>query len=230
MSQIVLLGSVFLPATVFGPLADALAEHGHRARVASAEHATTPGEVLDAYLDAIGDARGVVGVAHSNAGAYVPALVARGHLDSVVFMDAVLPGPDGGEHQAVRSDLGDVLRARVVDGALPRWTEWWPIDQVRPLFPDEATLADVHDATPRVAAEYLDGTVEVPAGWTDGVRGAFLAFGETYADERRLAASLGWPTRTIDLAHLGFLQRPNAVARELTALINGWQAPGSSPP
>jgi hypothetical protein len=228
MSQIVLLGSVFLPAAVFGPLADALAEHGHRVRVAGAEHATTPDEVLEAYLAAIGDPHGVVGVAHSNAGAYVPALVSSGGLDSVVFMDAVLPNPDGGEHDVVRSDPGDVLRAHVVDGALPRWTEWWPIDEVRPLFPDEPTFADVNDATPRVAAEYLDGTVEVPAGWTGGVRAAFLAFGETYADERRLAASLGWPTRTMGLAHLGFLQQPNDVARELTALINGWPGPRPS--
>ena len=67
----------------------------------------------------------------------------------------------------------------------------------------------------------LLGSVFLPAA----VRGVFLAFGETYADERGLAASLGWPTRTMDLAHLGFLQQPNDVARELTAVINEWHGP-----
>ena len=222
MSQIALLGSVFLPASVFRPLAEELSRRGHRVVIATPGDATTPAEALDAYvaaLTALDDADGVVGVAHSNAGSYVPALVARGCLDAAVFMDAVLPDPGGGALPVVREDLRDALRDMLIDGALPRWTEWWATDDVRALFPDEPTSEEVHRAAPRVPGSYLDGTVDVPAAWTTDLPGAFLAFGETYAEERRTAAALGWPTRTLELGHLGQLQDPGGVARALLELI-----------
>jgi hypothetical protein len=220
MSEFVLLGSVFLPGTTFGPLADALAERGHRVRVASAERASTADDVLAAYLAALDQSHaGVIAVAHSNAGAYVPALAARASLGAVVFMDAVLPEADGAMQPAVRADLAERMRPLVVDGRLPRWTDWWPMEDVVALFPDEQTFAEVHAATPRVPAEYLDTAVEVPEGWTVGLNGAFLAFGGTYAEERGRAESLGWRTRTMPLAHLGHLQQPEDVARELLHLV-----------
>ena len=122
MSQIALLGSVFLPASVFGPLAEELGRRGHRVVIATPRDATTPAEALDAYvaavaaLAALDDSGGIVGVAHSNAGSYVPALVARGCLDAAVFMDAVLPDPEGGAQPVVREDLRDALRDMLVDG------------------------------------------------------------------------------------------------------------------
>lgn len=219
MSEIVLLGSVFLPAAAYEPLAAALEARGHRVRIAQPGPAATAQDALAAYRSALGERRGLVGVAHSNAGAYMPALVADGAVRSAVFMDAVVPAPAGGTLPVVRPDLGELLRPLVVDDALPRWTEWWPTAAVRALFPDEPTFERVHEAAPRVPASYLGASVEAPAGWTVGLRAAFLAFGETYADERRLAESLGWATRTLDLAHLGHLQQPDEVAQVLTDLV-----------
>lgn len=221
MAEIVLLGSVFLPGTTFGPLADALAERGHHVRVASAEGAATADDVLSAYLAALGESPDAIAVAHSNAGAYVPALAATAPLGAVVFMDAVLPEAGGGVQPTVRADLAERMRPLVADGMLPPWTDWWPREVVVALFPDEQTFADVHAATPRVPAGYLDSAVEVPEGWTVGLECAFLAFGETYAEDRRRAESLGWRTRTMALAHLGHLQRPQDVARELLHLVAG---------
>jgi hypothetical protein len=222
MSQLALLGSVFLPASVFRPLADELRRRGHRVLIAAPGVAATPDEALDGYVAALAgldEAGPTIGVAHSNAGTYVPALVARGCLDAAVFMDAVLPDTDGGAVPVVREDLRDGLRDMVVEGALPPWTEWWPPDDVRALFPDQHTFEAVRRATPRVPGGYLDGTVEVPEAWTAGFPGAFLAFGGTYADEQRRAAALGWPTRTLDLGHLGQLQDPAGVAGALLELI-----------
>lgn len=222
MSEFVLLGSVFLPGTTFGPLADALAGRGHRVRVASAERASTADDVLAAYRAAVGESRpGAIAVAHSNAGAYVPALAATARLGAVAFMDAVLPEADGAVQPTVRADLAERMRPLVVDGRLPRWTDWWPRKDVVALFPDEQTFADVQAVTPRVPVGYLDTAVDVPTGWTVGLKGAFLAFGETYAEERRRAESLGWPTETMSLAHLGHLQQPKEVARELLRLVAG---------
>ncbi|MEI5582617.1 hypothetical protein [Agromyces sp. CCNWLW208] len=88
MSEIVLLGSVFLPAAAYEPLAAALAARGHRVRIAQPGPAATAQDALAAYRSALGERRGLVGVAHSNAGAYMPALVADGAVRSAVFMDA----------------------------------------------------------------------------------------------------------------------------------------------
>lgn len=225
-SPIALLGSVFLPASVFEPLAGELRARGHDVTIASADRATTPDEALEAYVAAVGGRHGIIGVAHSNAGSFIPALSGRGHLDAAVFMDAMLPPAEGGRLPVVHDDQRTALRAMAVDGALPPWTEWWPADAVQALFPDPETYAEVHRATPRVPIGYLDGSADVPAGWTARLRAAYLAFGDTYADERRRAESLGWPTRTMPLGHLGHLQQPAAVARELLELIGTITAPG----
>ncbi|KZE94817.1 hypothetical protein AVP42_00744 [Agromyces sp. NDB4Y10] len=229
MPDLVLLGSVFLPAAAFDPLAEVLERRGRTVRVADAGPAATAEDVLAAYRAAIGERGDVIGVAHSNAGTYVPALVADGALTSIVFMDAVLPAPTGGVVPAVRPDLGRLLRPLVVDDTLPRWTEWWPPETVRALFPDAATFERVHAATPRVPASYLGAAVDVPAGWTDGLRAAYLAFGDAYADERLLAESLGWATQTMELAHLGHLQRPAEVADALEVLIEAAGSGGLPP-
>ena len=143
MPEIVLLGSVFLPATTFAPLADALAARGYDVRIASVERAATADEVLAAYRAAVGARPGAIAVAHSNAGAYVPAVASTVPLAAAVFMDAVLPEASGGMLPAVRPDLADLLRPLVVDGRLPRWTDWWPKEDAVALFPDEQTFADV---------------------------------------------------------------------------------------
>ncbi|MBT2497746.1 hypothetical protein J7E25_01415 [Agromyces sp. ISL-38] len=57
------------------------------------------------------------------------------------------------------------------------------------------------------------------ADWTADLPGAYLAFGETYAGERMRAATVGWPTRTLEVGHLGFLEDPATVRRELLAVI-----------
>ena len=219
-----LLGSVFLPASVLEPLAVELRRRGHRAGITAAMDATTPERVLEEYASGFGDDRGVIGVAYSNAGLYVPGLVGRGLLRGVVFMDAVVPPVAGGRQSVIPPDRRDALRAMASGGALPRWTEWWPAADVRALFPDERTFAEVHEATPRVPMSYLDGTVTTPAGWATELPAAFLAFGDTYGVERDGAESLGWPTRTLDLGHLGQLEDPALVAGSVLELIDAMTA------
>lgn len=212
MTRIALLGSIFLPASVLAPLAAELGRLGSPATVVGLDAPRDPEQALAAYTSALGKERWDVVVAHSNAGLYVPALTARTRAPRVVLMDAVLPEPAGGRHPVVPASLRDALAATVTDGLLPRWTDWWPAQQVRDLFPDAATHAEVHAATPRVPLSYVDGVVAVPAGWTSTVDGAYLAFGDTYEAERRSARALGWPVRTLPLGHLGFLTDPAGVA------------------
>lgn len=219
-----LLGSVFLPPSVLEPLAVELRRRGHRAHIAAATDVTTPERVLEAYASGFGDDRGVIAVAHSNAGLYVAGLVSRGLLGGAVFMDAVVPPVAGGQQPVIPPDRREPLLVMASGGVLPRWTEWWPAADVRALFPDEPTFAEVDAATPRVPTSYLDGTVTIPAGWASGLPAAFLAFGETYRVERERAESLGWPTRTLDLGHLGQLEDPALVAESVLELVEAMTA------
>lgn len=212
MPRVALLGSVFLPASVLDPLAGELDRLGWSATVVGVDRTHDPEQVLEAYAAALGEQRWDAVVAHSNAGLYVPALTTRAAVARAVLVDAVLPGPAGGPHPVVPVSLRDALAATATDGLLPRWTDWWPADDVRALFPSASAHAAVHAATPRVPLSYLDGVVEVPARWTAAVRGAYLALGDTYDAERQLARSLGWLVRTLPLDHLGFLTDPAGVA------------------
>lgn len=219
MSRVALLGSVFLPASVLEPLAGELERLGSPTSVIGAEPAADPEQILAAYTAALGARRWDVVVAHSNAGLYVPALTGTAGIGRAAFMDAGLPAPDGGAHDVAPASLREALGPVAEDGLLPRWTDWWPEEDVRELVPDARTRARLHAATPRVPAAYLRGSVPVPAGWSAALRGACLTFGDTYAAERDRARRLGWPVRTLPLGHLGFLTDPAEVARTVHELV-----------
>jgi len=219
MTRVALLGSVFLPTSVLEPLAGELGRLGSPASVIGVEPAPDPEQVLAAYANALGTRRWDVVVAHSNAGLYVPALTGTAGVGRAVFMDAGLPATAGGAHDVAPASLREALGPVAEDGLLPRWTDWWPEEDVRPLFPDAATHREVRAATPRVPAAYLRATVPVPAGWSAALRGACLTFGDTYKAERDRAQRLGWPVRTLPLGHLGFLTDPEGVARAVHELV-----------
>ena len=75
-------------------------------------------------------------VAHSNAGLFVPLLVAH-VVRCCLFVDAALP-VQARQTPAAPTELLDFLRGKVSDRRLPPWTEWWDED-VSPLFSDAAT-------------------------------------------------------------------------------------------
>lgn len=216
--RIALLGSVFLPPSVLAPLAVELTIAGHEVVVVGGEPGPGPAEVLAGYVCGVGDGVDVL-VAHSNAGWYVPELLARGLATSAVFMDAVLPSPEGGALPVVPPQLRDVV-PRTLDGErLAAWTAWWPEEVMRAVFPDEQSYRQVLATSPEVPARYVDGVVAIPPAWTDGVTGAFLGFGETYAAEVEVARALGWPVEVLGLGHLGMLADPPQVAAGLGRLL-----------
>ena len=57
-----------------------------------------------------------------------------------------------------------------------------------------------------------------PPGWED-LPAAYLAFGDTYADERADAARRGWPVATLQGLHLHPLVDPAGVAEALEGLL-----------
>jgi hypothetical protein len=163
------------------------------------------------------DAR-IVLVAHSNAGLYVPMLGRDRNVVAHVFVDAGVPPLTGSMPMAPPGLYRFVADLADDNGMLPPWTEWWDKDDVQRLFPNAQALRDVERDQPRLPLAYFRSAMEVSSGW-DAVPSAYLAFGDTYADEHRTAAERGWPVRTMDGGHLHMMVDPEGVGSELDALV-----------
>lgn len=162
--------------------------------------------------------RDLVLVPHNNGGAYVPELAMQRPVVAAVFVDAVLPPPEGRTPLAPPALL-NVLRERAdEDGLLPPWTHWWNETDVATLFPDAPARAAVEREQQRIALTYFEDARAGAAGW-DNLPGAYLAFGDTYAAERDDAAQRGWPVRTLQAGHLHQLTDPDEVADTLSDLL-----------
>ncbi|WP_328343740.1 hypothetical protein [Micromonospora sp. NBC_00421] len=217
----VLLSSPFLGPVVWDPVASVLRAGGHDVVAPSLprDPLSTPGEVLSALEESVPGRGELVLVPHSNAGLYVPALVASRPVRATVFLDAVLP-PRSGRLPVAPAGLAAMLRDRVgADGLLPLWSEWWSEEDVAALYPDPQTRQRVEADQRRVPWAYLTAEVEVPAGWATN-RAGYVAFGTAYADELREAENRGWPVRILDGRHLHMLWDPAAVASTLLEIAD----------
>ena len=225
----VLLPSPFLGPAVWEPVAGELAHRGYPVQTVSAPSAAprNSDDVMDHFLSAVPGDREVILVSHSNAGLYVPALTAHRHVVGAVFVDAGLP-PTCGEVLLAPPELFATLADKADgDGLLPPWTNWWDEAEVAGLFRDREVRARVEEQQPRLPLSYFSAQLPVPSGWDTRLAGAYLAFGETYAEDRELAAVRGWPISTMSGSHLHMLIDPPAVTRELHALLMalGFSAP-----
>lgn len=173
-------------------------------------------QVVESVAAAAGD-QAVVLVPHSNAGLYAPYLATLVDVRATVFVDAALPAPgtEGKDTSLAPPAFLELLRTLADDeGVLPPWTRWW--EDTADLFPDPSTRRAVEREQPRLPLTYFTSRVPVPTGWA-GRRAAYLAFGETYAEERDRATRMGWPTRTLAGGHLHALHDPAAVG---TAILD----------
>jgi hypothetical protein len=175
----------------------------------------TPGPVLAAYRTVVETRRPDVVLAHSNAGLY--AASAAGGAP-VVYVDAALP-PEEGEATLAPDELLAQLSAMADDdGLLPPWTRWWPEADLKAVLPDAVALERIRAAEQRLPLAYFRARLGPPSRWAAAPQ-AYLALGDTYADELALARRLGWPTAVIEgAAHLHHLVEPDAVAASVVEL------------
>ncbi len=219
-----LLASPFLGPTVWQPVAELLTRWGMRVIAAPAASAPprTAADVLEGFLEALpaDHEQEFVLVPHSNAGLYVPALASQRRVKGFVFVDALLPAPGGRSRLAPPAALLDVLRSRADEhGLLPPWSAWWEEADVAGLFPDRSARERVEGEQQRVPLSYFEGSMPIPAGW-DHAPGAYLAFGDTYAEDRAAATRRGWPVVTVPGGrHLHMLFEPELVADQLLSLV-----------
>ena len=118
-----LLPSPLLGPSVWQPVGQVLTERGWHVMTGPAPVAPRTGQdVLDGLLAALPTGQDLVVIPHSNAGAYVPALVAQRQVVGCVFVDALLP-PRGGRVPLAPLAFLDALRELADDiGLLPPWT------------------------------------------------------------------------------------------------------------
>jgi hypothetical protein len=201
------------PATM-RPLADELRGDGWTVSVPDLRRgATSPDAFMGLAASAARDVDVVIG--HSGAGAMLPR-IALAHDATSVFVDAIVPGPDGHEPSAGFIALLDDLQ--LVDGLLPPWNDWWPASTMERLVPDPALRAEIGDEVPRVPRSFYDHLVELPVQWWTR-RAAYLQLSPAYDDDRARAQSYGWPVATLDGAHLDLATRPADVAALVRELV-----------
>lgn len=219
-ATLVLLPSPLLGPSVWRPVARALTERGIRVLSPGAPSGSPPqttSDVLQAMAAPLSSDHDLVLVPHSNAGCYVPALCGQRRVVGAVFVDAVLP-PQQGRLPVAPPELLDLLRPLVDDtGVLPPWTQWWDESDLAGLFPSDEVRRLTEREQPRLPLSYFGESLPVVAGWDDRP-GAYLAFGDTYAAERREAAARGWPVVTLPGRHLHMLTDPDDVATQIIDL------------
>ncbi len=165
---------------------------------------------------AAAEADGAVLVAHSGAGALVPAIAAQSHLRGAIFLDALLPHPGRSWFETASAPLAAHLRGLASDGSLPPWHRWWPDGAMARLLPDDAQRAAfVHELAALPLAYFEEPAPDV----TLSIPCAYLQLSEGYKAEADQAAADGWPVARLALHHLAMLTDPEPVASAMADLL-----------
>ncbi len=167
-------------------------------------------------------AEGSVLVAHSGAGALVPAIAALAALDGVVLVDALLPHPGDSWFAGVPEELGARLRGLAKEGRLPPWHAWWPKGAMEALLPDRAMGAAFIAEQKDLPLAYFEEAAPDLALMTPA---AYLQLSGAYAQDADAIAAAGWPVERLALHHLAMLTAPEPVAEALERLAGTLKAP-----
>ena len=219
---VALLSSPLLGSAAWRPVARHLRSMGVSVIEDSAptESPRTPGDVAERFLHMLPDDRPLVLVPHSNAGLYVPCLARQRDVVGYVFVDAILPPAEGGRCPIAPEGLIEALAPLAdAEGMLPPWTQWWSEDDLTGLYPDDHTRAEIENEAPRVSVDYVRSSIDIPTGWAR-YPGTYLAFGDTYAEDRRAAQARGWEVSSLNGQHLHQLHDPARVARQILRFVD----------
>lgn len=223
---------VLVHAPVLGPaswlpVAGELSAAGHHVVVPSLTGFTADGPPYARRLAALAaeqvPARSedtIVLVAHSGAGALVAQLSAAiGAVDvTAIFVDAALPGP-AGAGPVLSGEFLPYLREIASGGLVPPWHQWWPGEDLSPLFPDEPTRRAVTSQARALPLAFFEEVLPPAAGNWPPRRAGYLLFSEAYRPQAEQAARLGWPVSEVPGQHLHMLVSPAEVAAAIADLI-----------
>ncbi len=234
----VLVHSPLVGPTSFTPVAEHLRALGHDAAVPDLAPALTqpppyaPRQVAR-VLDAIAQpglpntppAGALTLVAHSGAGALLPAIAAAlPHAPrACIFVDAALPRPCRSAFDTAPDTFVTHVRSLEHNGMLPPWSEWWGPDAMQGLLPDlTVRAAFTRDLPATPIALFEEPMPDVP----NPDRCAYLRLSPAYDDLLETARESGWPTASLDTHHLAVLTEPEAIAQKLLHLAAAIESAG----
>jgi hypothetical protein len=224
---VVLVHSSSVGPSTWAPVAHHLRRRGFYVEVPSMLGFVSAGPpFVNAYLEAaersltsVAADRPLILAGHSNAGLFLPAIAASlapRHV-SLLFADASIPDPEGSDAPVAPVEYLGELRAMAVDGVLPRWSEWWPAEDLSALYPDLETRALIGAEEPNLPLAFYEELVPVPPSWAERPC-AYLLFSAGYEGEARRARDYGWPLREVRGEHLHMLVDPHGVAGAIEEL------------
>jgi hypothetical protein len=211
---------------VWNPVSEELARHRVGAIVADvADHPSGTGpfweqEASSAARSLRGVGENLVLVAHSGAGALLPAIRERvsAEIAGYVFVDAVVPRDGASRIDVIRFDAPEwaaELQAYLETGArFPEWTD----DDLRDVVPNDGIRRGLlEEIRPRPLAFFTE-PIPVFEGWPDAPCG-YLRLSEPYEPLAEWAGKQGWPVRALDAGHFHSVVDPQAVTDEILELL-----------
>lgn len=219
-SRIVLLHSPLLGGLSWQGVAGELRARGHNAAAPSwSRFADIEADYYRALATGmaatLADGPAIV-VAHSGAGALMPALAAASdNVRAVIFADAILPHPGRSWFDTAPPELAASLRAGADFGELPSWDRWWPPGALERLVPDAGLRAALVEELEPLPLHYFE---EAAPSTTLPVPTAYLQFSGAYDEEARIAGLQGWPVVRLALHHLAMLTNVAVVSTALEGL------------
>lgn len=165
----------------------------------------------------------IVLVAHSGAGALIPAITcALGPRSKmVIFADALLPHPARCWFDTLPRALHAHLVGLADNGCLPPWDKWWPQSAMQSLLPDpkiHRTFVRELRKTPLSYCNEIAPDIPLPPE----VRAAYLQLSAACAPDADEAEAKGWPVKRLNLHHLGMLTDSEEVANGLSHLLSAY--------
>ena len=222
--RFVLLHSPLLGPLMWRAVADDLRERGAAAetpawrsltQIDGGFYRTLATDLAQAVDGAGGDP--VTLVAHSGAGALVPALVAAlsAPVAAIILVDAILPHPGLSWFDTAPPGLRQELTQASQGGELPSWDGWWPPGALERLVPEPRLRSALVDELGPLPLAFFEEVA--PPGGLQG-EGAYLQLSGAYDDQAQAARALGWRARRLQLNHLSPLTAPREVAASVYAL------------
>ncbi|WP_016909631.1 alpha/beta hydrolase [Streptomyces xiaopingdaonensis] len=226
---LVLVHSPLVGPTTWRPVAERLTAAGHEVRVPSLLHVGSGGppywpravDAVQESLAGVPDDAPVALVAHSNAGLLVPAIragVAQPVAHSL-FVDATLPATTG-PSPALPPELLEMLRPMAVDGVLPRWTDWWPEEDVAAMLPDPELRRTIVEEQPALPLAYFEQRLPVPLERGDAPC-SYLQFSTPYDGEAADARERGWKVGRLPGTHLQQVVDAGETVRWVVRMVGG---------
>jgi hypothetical protein len=224
MARLILLHSPFVGPASWGGVAAELTARGHtvstppwpRLEPIREHFYRTLAQDMAARIDGADEAP--VLVAHSGAGALLPALEAAMAAPpaGIVLVDAILPHPGKSWLETAPPQLALQLRNGVDMGLLPAWDQWWPPGALDRLVPDAAARAALLAELEGLPLDFLE---EAAPAMTLTGPAAYLQLSGAYDDEGEFAVRQGWPVVRLPLHHLAMLTHAEAVAGAIHGLV-----------